>query len=168
MSDTPTTESYESRHLLAWLWRGYLRRHLPLMGAAAVFMILEGSMLGALSWLMQPMFDDVFTQGNIGTLYWVCALVVGIFVVRAVSSVTQKVLLTTIAQRTCAAIRQDMLAHVMRLDGGFHQAHPPGFLIQRVQSDVNAVADVWKAIILGAGRDFIGLLVLIEIGRAHV
>ncbi|MEM8577162.1 MAG: ABC transporter ATP-binding protein [Pseudomonadota bacterium] len=134
-----------------------------MMGVAAIFMILEGSMLGALSWLMQPMFDDVFTQGNVGTLYWVCALVVGIFVVRAVSSVAQKVLLTTIAQRTSAAIRQDLLAHVMRLDGAFHQAHPPGFLIQRVQSDVNAVGDVWKAVILGAGRDFIGLIVLVGV-----
>ncbi|MEO0938611.1 MAG: ABC transporter ATP-binding protein [Pseudomonadota bacterium] len=163
--DIPTAEQdgYESRHLLAWLWHGYLRKHVPLMLVAGFFMILEGSMLGALSWLMQPMFDDVFTQGQISTLYWVCALVVGIFVVRAVSSVTQKVLLTMIAQRTCAAIREDMLAHVMRLDGGFHQAHPPGFLIQRVQSDVNAVADVWKAVILGAGRDFVGLLVLIGV-----
>ncbi len=120
-------------------------------------------MLGLLSWLMQPMFDDVFTEGNGAVLVWVCILVISIFVIRAVSSVAQKVLLTTIAQRSAAAIRQDLLSHMMRLDGAFHQAHPPGYLIQRVQGDVNAIGDVWKAIILGAGRDLIGLFVLVGV-----
>ncbi len=156
-------EDYASRHLIGWLWRVYLRKHTPLLMVAVFFMILEGSMLGALSYMMQPMFDDVFVAGNRNMLIWVGVLLVGIFVVRAFSSVAQKVILTNIAQRTAAELRIDLLAHMMKLDGAFHQAHPPGFLIQRVQSDVNAVGDVWKAIITGAGRDFIGLFVLIGV-----
>ena len=96
-------------------------------------------MLGVLSYMMQPMFDTVFVNGESSLLIWVGVVLIGIFIVRAVSSVVQKVLLTRIAQKTAAALRVDMLDRLMLQDGSFHQSHPPGFLIQRVQSDVNAV-----------------------------
>ncbi|MEP3919619.1 ABC transporter ATP-binding protein [Ascidiaceihabitans sp.] len=140
-----------------------MRKHLPVLAIAVVFMALEGSTLGALSYMMQPMFDDVFVAGSSDMLIWVGLVLISVFVVRAVSSVVQKVLLTKIAQKTAAALRIDILEHMMKQDGAFHQTHPPGFLIQRVQSDVNAVGDVWRAIITGAGRDLMGLIVLLGV-----
>ncbi len=148
---------------MRWLWNGYLKKHTGLMAVAVFFMLLEGSMLGALSYMMQPMFDDVFVEGNGGMLIWVGLFVIMIFVVRAVSSVVQKLLLTRVALKTSAALRMDLLDRIMLQDGAFHQIHPPGFLIQRVQGDVAAVGDVWRAIITGAGRDFLGLLVLLGV-----
>ncbi len=156
-------QTYTSGQLLRWIWRDYLKKHLGLMAVATFFMILEGSTLGALARLMEPMFDQVFVAGNQSALKWVGLILVGIFVLRAIAGVAQKVLLTRVAQRTSAAMRIDLLDRMMRQDGAFHQSHPPGFLIQRVQSDVNAVGDVWRAIITGAGRDFIGLLVLLGV-----
>ncbi|WP_413877440.1 ABC transporter ATP-binding protein [Tateyamaria sp.] len=133
------------------------------MAIAVFFMLLEGSMLGALSYMMQPMFDNVFVQGQGNLLIWVGLLVIVIFVVRASSSVVQKLLLTRVSQETSAALRIDLLDRIMLQDGAFHQIHPPGFLIQRVQGDVAAVGKVWRAIITGAGRDFMGLLVLLGV-----
>ena len=156
-------QTYTSKELLAWLWRDYLRKHVGLMAIAVVFMIIEGSTLGALARLMEPMFDRVFVAGQQDALIWVGLTLIGIFVLRAVAGVSQKVLLTKVAQRTAADMRIDLLERMMKQDGAFHQSHPPGFLIQRVQSDVNAVGDVWRAVITGAGRDFIGLLVLLGV-----
>lgn len=153
----------EGRGLLLWLWRGYLHRYLWWILAAFFFMALEGSMLGALSYIMKPMFDNVFIQGNTGALGWVGAAILSIFVVRAVSSVLQKVLLARISQGSSAAIRKDMLTKLMRQDGVFHQTHPPGFLIQRVQSDVTAINGIWNAILTGAGRDAVALVALISV-----
>ncbi len=130
---------------------------------AIFFMLIEGSMLGALSYMMQPMFDNVFVQGEGDMLIWVGLFVIAIFVIRASSSVVQKLLLTRVALKTGAALRMDLLDRIMLQDGAFHQTHPPGFLIQRVQGDVGAVGDVWRAIITGAGRDFLGLLVLLGV-----
>ena len=161
--NTPDTPSAASGPLLRWLWHGYLKKHSGVMAIAVFFMLLEGSMLGALSYLMQPMFDNVFVQGNGDMLIWVGVFVIGIFVVRATSSVVQKLLLTRVALKTSAALRMDLLDRIMLQDGAFHQVHPPGFLIQRVQGDVGAVGDVWRAIITGAGRDFLGLLVLLGV-----
>jgi len=80
--------------------------------------------------------------------------------------VVQKVLLTRVAQRTAADLRIDLLDRMMQQDGAFHQNHPPGFLVQRVQSDVNAVSDVWRAVITGAGRDLVGLVILMGVAIA--
>ncbi|MEQ6204027.1 ABC transporter ATP-binding protein [Sulfitobacter sp. HNIBRBA2951] len=156
-------QTYTSGTLMRWLWRDYLNRHIGKLCIAVFFMILEGASLGAMAKLMEPMFDLVFVAGEKSWLLIVGLVLIGIFVVRAISGVAQKVLLTRIAQRSAADMRIDLLDRMMQQDGAFHQTHPPGFLVQRVQSDVNAVGDVWRAVITGAGRDFIGLLVLLGV-----
>ncbi|MGV6850437.1 MAG: ABC transporter ATP-binding protein [Marinibacterium sp.] len=158
----PDSRPVRSR-LLAWLWRDYLRQHLGLLLVAIFFMTIEGSMLGALSYMMKPMFDDIFVGGDAGAIWGVGLAIAGIFTLRAVSGVTQNVLLTRIAQRTAAALRLDLLRRLMRLDGAFHLAHPPGFLIQRIQTDVRAINDVWRAVITGTGRDAVSLVALMGV-----
>jgi hypothetical protein len=43
--------------LFLWLWRGYLRRHMWVLAIIVVLMMIEGSMVGGLAWMMQPLFD---------------------------------------------------------------------------------------------------------------
>ncbi len=158
-----TTPPKSSAELMGWLWRGYLRRHMGLLALAMAFMLLEGSMVGAVSYMMQPMFDNVFVAGDSAALRWVAVAFLLIFTLRGVAGMMQKVLLTRISQQTAAHLRMDLLSRLIRQDTAFHQVHPPGFLIQRVQMDVNAVNDVWRAIITGAGRDAISLVILIGV-----
>lgn len=152
-----------SRVLLGWLWSNYLHKHLWLLLAALAFMALEGSMLGALSLMMRPMFDQAFVGGNTDAIWWVGVGILGIFLVRAIASIGQKALLALISQRSAADMRTGMLEHLMIQDGSFHQSHPPGFLIQRVQSDVDSVGQVWNAVITGAGRDLVALVILMSV-----
>ncbi|MFG6584260.1 ABC transporter ATP-binding protein [Sulfitobacter sp. 1A12779] len=159
-------DSYTSAQLMRWLWRDYLKKHTGLMAIAVIFMIIEGSTLGVLAKLMEPMFDRVFVGGDRGALVWVGLVLVAIFALRALATVVQKVLLTRVAQRTAADLRIDLLDRMMQQDGAFHQNHPPGFLVQRVQSDVNAVGNVWRAFITGAGRDLVGLVILMGVAIA--
>ena len=149
--------------LFSWLWRNYLRHHIGWLLVAILFMTIEGSMLGALSYMMQPMFDRVFVGGDANAVWSVGLTITGIFALRAVSGVSQSVLLTRIAQRTAAALRLDLLRRMMRQDGAFHLAHPPGFLIQRIQTDVNAINDVWRAVVTGTGRDVVALVALMGV-----
>ena len=149
--------------LLGWLWRNYLHKHLWLLLAALFFMTLEGAVLGVLSWIMQPMFDQIFMAGDRGALWWIGTAIMVIFVLRAVATVAQRLILSLVAQRTAADLRSGLLAHLMTLDGGFHQTHPPGYLIQRLQNDVKSVNQVWNALITGAGRDVISLVILMGV-----
>ena len=152
-----------SRELLGWLWRGYLRHYMALLALAVVFMLIEGGTVGALSYMMQPMFDLVFVEGNTNALFWVSLAFLIIFSMRGMASVCQKVILSKISQTSAAHMRKDMLARLIRQDPSFHQVHPPGFLIQRVQSDVMAINSVWQAIITGAGRDVTQLVAVLAV-----
>lgn len=163
MTETPNTRSWP---LFRWLWRGFLRRYAGLMGVAMVFMALEGSMFGLLSYMMKPMFDRVFVGGDGDALIWVGLTVFAIFTVRALASMVQKVLLTRVSQLSMGDLRQAMLEHLMRLDPGFHQLHGPGYLIQRIEGDVNAIAKVWNTLVTGAGRDVVALVSLFGVALA--
>ncbi|MBE9635234.1 ABC transporter ATP-binding protein [Salipiger mangrovisoli] len=147
-------------NLLYWLGRRYLWRYRWQIVIAFIFMMLEGSMFGFLSYMMKPMFDDVLVGGSRTALTWVGIAIFTIFMVRAVSSIIQKVVLTRVSQKTVADIRNDLLAHLMRLDGSFHQKHGPGYLMQRIEGDVGAVSKVWSILITGTGRDVIALFSL--------
>jgi subfamily B ATP-binding cassette protein MsbA len=145
------------------LWSGYLYRYRGMMALAFCVMMVEGSTLGALSYLLKPLFDKVFSQGGEDALLLVGFAILGLFVLRAITSIISKTLLTTIAQRSSSAMQVDLLRHILTLDAGFFQTNPPGALIERVQGDTLAVQGVWSTIITGVGRDTISLIGLFAV-----
>ena len=157
---------YTSRALLGWLWRDYLSDHKWLLMIAIFFMAVEGSMLGLLSWLMKPMFDRVFVGGERDLVFWLGLAFFGIFALRGIASLMQKYLLARLSQRTLADLRLTLIRHLMRLDGVFHQKNAPGFLMQRVEGDVGQINMVWNAVITGAGRDLVAVVVLLGVATA--
>ena len=165
MTDIPQDKAPTHRtvDLFMWVWRDYIRQHWPWLLVAFALMSIEGGALAALSYMVQPMFDRVFVGGDGDAIWQIGGVILAIFGMRAVASVGQKWVMTRIALRTTALLRRDMLGRMMQQDGGFHQAHPPGYLIQRVQGDVNAVNDVWRSVLTGAGRDLVSLVALIGV-----
>jgi subfamily B ATP-binding cassette protein MsbA len=103
-AQAPKTEQ-RSGVMLRWLWSNYLHRHWKMLILAVIFMSIEGSTLGFLSLMMQPMFDQVFLAGDSDAIWWVGLVIMGIFIVRALSSMAQKVILTRISQQSEADIR---------------------------------------------------------------
>lgn len=152
------TEAKKKRpNLFRWLWTNYLRRHWPWLAAASFFMVLEGTSLGLLAAIMQPMFDLIFVEGSTSALWWVGFGILAIFFTRALSSVGQRVILKRVSEKSSAEIRSALLRHVMGLDTSFHQSNPPGYLIERVQGDVGALGAVWTSLITGVGRDVVAV-----------
>jgi ATP-binding cassette subfamily B protein/subfamily B ATP-binding cassette protein MsbA len=149
--------------LLGRLWRDYLRPHRAMMALALALMVIEGSTLGALSWLLEPLFDKVFTGGRGDLVLWVGAGIFGLFLIRAVTSIASRTVMTTISLSTSSAMQVDLLAHVLRLDQGFFQTNPPGALIERLQGDTAAVQGTWQVFITGGGRDAIALVALFSV-----
>lgn len=155
-----TTNAPNSQGILRWLWRGYMVGQWPVILLASVFMAIEGSMLGVMSYMMKPMFDNVFLAGNTSPVFWVGLIFLAIFALRGIASVMQKFLLSYVAEHSVAKMRNDMVAHLMRLDVAYHLENPPGILMQRVTADVEQIANVWKTFITGAGRDVISVIAL--------
>ncbi|MCW8842646.1 MAG: ABC transporter ATP-binding protein/permease [Rhodobacteraceae bacterium] len=164
MSETDKDTPHQPPNgLVQWLWREYLRKYIWLLAIAMIFMAIQGSMLGAMSYMMEPMFDRVFSEGNKAAVWGVGLIYFAIFCIRGASSMIQKVTLAQISQKIAAELRQTMLARLMVQDGSFHQTHPPGYLIQRIQTDVQSINTVWTSIITGIGRDAISVIVLLAV-----
>lgn len=79
--------------LLRWIWRDYLKPQRVWIFTALFLMSLEGAMLGALSYIVQPMFDRVFIAGERSAVGWVAAAVGGIFIIRAFSAFGHRTLM---------------------------------------------------------------------------
>ncbi|MEL6610094.1 MAG: ABC transporter ATP-binding protein [Pseudomonadota bacterium] len=143
-----------------WLWRHYGRKRLGWIIVAMLLMSVEGSALAGVSYLMQPMFDDVFIGGSRSAMATVGFAILGIFLFRAVTMVAQRTLTAWLAQDATGEMRNDLLDHVMTLDGDFHSVHGPGYLMHRIQGDVAGVISSAQNIALGIGRDMVSLVLL--------
>ncbi|MGR3434733.1 MAG: ABC transporter ATP-binding protein [Shimia sp.] len=148
------------RARFGWLWRRYARAHRPLLFGALALMAVEGAVLGAVSVLMEPMFDRVFVAGSRQAMWAVGLAIFGLFALRAASAMGQRVMMVTAAERIGARLRRDLMGHLMDLDLAFHGRNPPGTLIERVQGDVLAVTQQGTQLFTGLGRDSVALVVL--------
>ncbi len=94
--------------LIGWLWRTYLRPQWPWLLLAVLFMAIQGAMLGAISYIVQPMFDQVFVAGDRDAVYWIAAAVAVIFVVRATAGFAQRLLTQGVGLRIITAMQRDI------------------------------------------------------------
>lgn len=152
--------SLTSRAAFRWIWRGYMKAQAPLFAAALLAMAIEGGMLGLLSYMMKPMFDQVFISAQRAAIYSIAGIFFAIFCIRAISTVLQKWLLAKGLERISAELRQQIFTHVLSLDGDFHRKMPQGYLMQRIEGDVTQLKIVLAGVIRGYGRDVVALIAL--------
>jgi len=132
-----------------------------MLALAFAIMVIEGSTLGALSYMLEPLFDQVFNSGGQAALFLVGGAIFGLFALRATTSLVSKTLLARISQQVAAQMQSGLLAHLLRLDMRFFQDNSPGALIERVQGDTKAVQGIWIALLTGVGRDVVALIGLL-------
>jgi ATP-binding cassette, subfamily B, bacterial MsbA len=163
-SDLPPQEHiYTSRELFLRFWRSYLRPHIWLLVLALFLMMLEGTTLGALSYMMEPLFDLVFVKQGGDALIWVGTGILALFLIRAITSVLGRWLLAKVNQTSSAAMQTDLLRHLLTLDAAFFQRNPPGSLIERVQGDTVAAQGAAQLVVGGIGRDLVSLIGLFAV-----
>jgi ABC-type multidrug transport system fused ATPase/permease subunit len=149
--------------ILRWLWRDHMSRRKPLIALAVLFMVVEGSMMGALSFMMKPLFDRVFIAGESSSIPWVVLALSGTFALRALSSVGQSVTISKLHEGINADIQAGLLTHLMRLDLAFYQRHPPGVLIERVRGDTAQLKLLFAGVFVPFVRDTVALIALIGV-----
>ena len=157
------TGTYGNRALIGWVWRDYLKRHWKKIGLALILMAIEGSMLGALSYIVQPMFDTVFIAGDRGAVYWVAAGIAGIFIVRAMSDFGHRILMYGAGLSVITRMQRDMVRHLLTLDSAYFHTNPPGTLIERVRGDTTLANQIWMQVLGTAWREVVTVVVLLGV-----
>jgi ABC-type multidrug transport system fused ATPase/permease subunit len=100
----------------------------------------------------------------LGQLVWIALLFIGVAVLTQAATVAETYVAEDLGWRTTNALRADLTRHVLELDAPFHAEHSPGALIERIDGDVSAIADVFARFVvqvLGSGLFLLGVLVLL-------
>ena len=95
---------------------------------------------------------------------WVAALAfLAVAVVQQISAVATSYVSENVGWTATNLMRADLAEHCLRLDLSFHKRHTPGELIERIDGDVNALANFFSQLVvrvLGNGLVLAGVLVL--------
>ncbi|MCH8553452.1 MAG: ABC transporter ATP-binding protein/permease [Natronospirillum sp.] len=156
-------ENTSRRTLLKRLWKDYVSKQIPLLLCAAVLMVIEGSSLGLLSYMVQPMFDDVFVADDPGNVSLVALIIFFVFVGRALGGFGQRAITVNIGIRVITSMQKDLLSHLVRLDSSFFSQNSPGALIERVRGDTQALKSFASNALVTVGRDAVSLIALITV-----
>ncbi len=160
---TSPSETTPSPRLFRRYWRQFLRPRAGLIALTFGTSILEGSTLGLLSWMLKPLFDQVFAAHSTQALLWVGTGILALFLIRAATSILNRWLMARINQGTAAEMQKVLLRHLLTLDGAFFQKNAPGTLIERVQGDTTAAQGAVLTVVGGVGRDAVALIGLFAV-----
>lgn len=126
-------------------------------------MTLEGGMLGLLSYSIKAMFDDVFVPSNKAALLSVGLIIFAIFLLRALSGLIQRLIVTWVSQKVEKALQESLLEKLINLDMDFFNKVSPGVLIERMRVDTRAVTGTAGTIFITLVRDGVSLLSLVAV-----
>lgn len=110
-------------------------------------------------------FLDNLQQGSqLRTLLGAAGLFIGITIVQQIILLAATYVGEIVGWTATNALRVDLARHCLRLDLSFHKAHTPGELIERVDGDVNELANFFSQMILtlvGNGLLLLGVMILL-------
>lgn len=149
-------------HFSSSHWLGF-------MAAIALSLLITGATLG-LPWLMQQGIDNFITSdrlessvrlaGLTNTGIWYGSLVLLVFF----TSFLQVVLLEYLGQSIMHSIRQNLFAHMLRLDLPFFNTNPIGKLVTRLTNDIQNMHEMFTSVMVTIFNDLlriIGILVVL-------
>jgi ABC-type multidrug transport system, ATPase and permease components len=163
ISESGTTQTI----LLKWFWQFSVKSSIFLLVIAMVFMAIEGSMMGLLSYSVKILFDDVFLSGAAQDILNVGAIIFLIFSTRAASGFFQRSIVSFVGQKILAQLQSQLVFHLLKLDSKFFYENAPGLLIERVRGDSQKVIEMLSLVFMTVGRDGVTLFSLIFCYRVY-
>ena len=153
----------DKKPLLKWFWSLYVRKHFGLLFTALIFMSIEGSMLGLLSYSIKFLFDNVLVSKDTSSILIVAVIIFSIFSIRAIAGFVHRLLTVNVCQKIIKVIQDRMVAHLLNMDVGFHQKNSPGILMDRVRADSKALSESVGEAFMTVGRDGFSLISLLAV-----
>ena len=141
----------------------YLRPYWPLVLLLGVLLVGATGLQLITPQIVRHFIDVAVEQGALRSLYSaaIVFLVAGLTtqVLRAITVYLGR----DIAWRATNRFRADLTLHVLRLDMGFHNANTPGELLERIDGDIERLANFFSQFfvqLVGAMLLFVGLVVV--------
>ncbi len=142
----------------------YLKPYLwPYFTIAMVCMLGYSATMGGLPFIVERVFDDIFTRKDMTALSYLPFVIVGVFAFRGLMNFGQSYLTDYVGLRIITDVRNAIHRHLQSLPLSFFQRHPTGTLISRVTNDVSLIRSALTDSVASLMRDTTSLLVLIVV-----
>lgn len=122
------------RRLLQFLWPHWK----VLLVAVICMVVVSGSNL-ILPWIIKDIVDQVLTEKNVEMLYWVIAAIIGIFLIRGITTFGNRYLMGYIGQRVVTDLRKKLFAHLQKLSISYYDKRRTGEIMSNVTNDIGAL-----------------------------
>jgi ATP-binding cassette, subfamily B, bacterial MsbA len=152
-----------SRELGQRIFHEHIRPYGRFFGLAILLMILAALSTSALPYLLQPVFDEVFTHGTPQLLMFVCGGIFLAFVVKGATSFGESVIMTYVGQRIISDLQNRLFNHLMHLDLAYFHGTSSGDLLSRFTNDVNLMRNAVATTLVGFGKDSFTLIFLVSL-----
>src|SRR6476469_4898663 len=116
--------------------------------------------------IIRYFIDATQSQSDITLLVYAGLAFIGISLLGRLLSVATTYLSINVGWRATNSLRAALTEHLLRLDMPFHKTHTPGELIERVDGDVNELADFFSQLVIRVVTSSLliaGVLVLLYI-----
>jgi len=160
MTQPKELSTYSSSRLLA----DYLGPQWTRVTMLAVLVILSIGLQLFNPQVIRYFLDTVESDGPLRELLGAAALYMSITIFQQVIMLGATYVGEIVGWTATNWLRADLARHCLRLDMPFHKAHTPGELIERVDGDVNQLANFFSRMILMLAGNlllFIGVVVLL-------
>ncbi|TPN64451.1 ABC transporter transmembrane domain-containing protein, partial [Mesorhizobium sp. B1-1-5] len=94
------------------------------------------------AWIMSPVVNQIFYERRGDLIVWICAGVMGAFLVRGFAGYGQAVTLATVGNNLVARYQRRIFDHLMKLGVGFFNDTRSGRLAAQVNENVNGIRDL--------------------------
>ena len=142
------------------LARGYVYRQWPTLAVAIFCMVLTAAMTAALSWLLDPAIKEIFLEKRRDMLVLIPLAVLGVIVLRALTTFAQQALVDTVGERAVADIQRDMFANLVHRDLASLNAVHSGQFVSNFIYDTTLMRDAIVRGIAGIGLETLSLIAL--------
>lgn len=140
----------------------FLRPYLfPQFVTALACMVLFSATNGALPFLVERIFDDIFAQKNLQALQFLPWVIVAVFVFRGIVNFGHAYLIEYVGQRIVEDLRNTLNAHLQSLSLSFFHRTPTGTILSRVTNDTSLVREALTQSSASMMKDATTLLALI-------
>ena len=134
-------------------WLGFL--------TAVAAMVVTAATETAFPALMKPLLDSGFSTVDSFPLWWVPAVVLGIFIIRGASTFVSTYAMSWISNNILRDIRQELFVKVMSLPATSIDHKSAGSIISRVISDAQMVLEACTTVLTSLIRDSLVLIGLL-------
>ena len=151
-----------SIRLYAQLLGKYLRPYWPVVALVGLLMLGATVLQVVAPQIVRRFIDLASEQGDLDSLYMAAVLFLGAGISVHVLQALYKYIGRGIAWRATNRLRLDLTLHTLRLDMGFHNAHTPGELLERIDGDVERLANFFSQLfvqLVGALLLMAGLII---------